>query len=69
MRRQSDESKPYRTAAVLFATSGIIFVILAGLARNVGVFMPIGIALVILSMGFWQRSRMPTGGEEGDSSE
>ena len=45
------DSKPYRTAAILFVISGIIFVILT----VVGIyFLPVGIALVILSIAFWQ---------------
>jgi hypothetical protein len=68
-RGSSDKPESYRTAATLFAFSGLVFILVAAVSRKVGVFLPVGIALIVLSMGFWQRSRMPTNGEGEDSSE
>ena len=58
--KTSKNSKSYRTAAILFSISGFIFIILSAVSGKVGVFLPIGIALVIISVGFWQYSKKPT---------
>jgi Flp pilus assembly protein TadB len=55
--KQSGISKSYKTAATLFAVSGVLFVIVSVVSGKIGVFLPIGIALVIISIGFWQRSK------------
>jgi len=55
--KTSKNSKSYRTAAILFSISGFIFIILSAVSGKVGVFLPIGIALVIISFGFWQQSK------------
>jgi len=60
MRRLSKNSKSYKTAATLFSISGLLFIIVGIVAGKIGIFLPIGIALVVISMGFWQRSRKPT---------
>ena len=67
-RGSSDKPDSYRTAAILFAFSGLVFILVAAVSRKVGVFLPVGIGLIVLSMGFWQRSRMSTNGEGEDSS-
>ena len=51
------DSKSYKTAAILFSISGFIFIIVAVISGKIGVYLPIGIALVIISIGFWQRSK------------
>lgn len=56
----SRNSKSYKTAAILFAISGFIFIIVnivSVVSGKIGVFLPIGIALVIISIVFWQRSK------------
>jgi len=53
--KSSENSKSYKTAALLFAISGIIFIILSGVSGIY--FLPIGIALIIISILFWQRSK------------
>ena len=58
--KTSKNSKSYRTAAILFSISGFIFIILSAVSGKVGVFLPIGIALVIISVGFWQYSKKLT---------
>jgi hypothetical protein len=69
MRRTRDDPRSYRAAAILFSTSGAIFLVLAAVGREVGAFLPIGIALIVLSMGFWKRSRKPARGDGEDSSD
>ena len=64
----SKNSKSYKTAAILFSISGFIFFILSVVSSKIGVFLPIGIALVIISIGFWQRSKKLTDNEHKDSS-
>jgi len=58
--KTSKNSKSYRTAAILFSISGFIFIILSAVSGKVGVFLPIGIALVIISIAFWQYSKKLT---------
>jgi len=53
----SKNLKAYKTAATLFLISGVIFVIEAAVSRKIGVFLPVGIALVIVSIVFWQHDR------------
>jgi len=55
--KPSGDSKSYRTAATLFAISGLLFIIVSVVSGKIGVFLPIGIALVIISILFWQRSK------------
>ena len=50
-------SESYRKAAILYSISGAVFIILAAVGREVAVFLPIGIALVILSIAFWQQGK------------
>jgi membrane-bound ClpP family serine protease len=50
-------AKSYKTAAVLFSISGFVFIIVSVVSGKIGVFLPIGIALLIISIGFWQRSK------------
>jgi drug/metabolite transporter (DMT)-like permease len=63
------EGKRWRTAAIFYSIGGIIFIIVGAIGGRIGVFLPIGIALVILSMAFWQRSKKLTYNEQEDSSE
>jgi membrane-bound ClpP family serine protease len=51
--KPSKNSKSYKNAAILFSISGFIFIILSVVSGKIGVFLPIGIALVIISIGFW----------------
>jgi membrane-bound ClpP family serine protease len=53
----SKNLKAYKTAATLFLISGVIFVIEGAVTRKIGVFLPVGIALVIISILFWQHSK------------
>jgi hypothetical protein len=42
---------------MLFSVSGVLFVIVTVVSGKIGVFLPIAIALLIISIGFWQRSK------------
>ena len=53
MDKQSEGVKSYKTGAILFAVSGLIFIILSIVSRIF--FLPIGIALLIISLAIWQR--------------
>jgi hypothetical protein len=52
----SKDLKAYRTAAILFAISGILFMIVSAISSQI-VFLPVGIALVIISIVLWQHSK------------
>ena len=52
MGKQPENSKKYKTAAILFAVGGFILIIL-GIADII--YLPIGIALIIISFAIWQR--------------
>ena len=53
--KSSENSKSYKSTAMLFALSGIIFIILSIVSGIY--FLPIGIALFIISILSWQRSK------------
>jgi len=57
----SKNLKSYKTAAILFSISGLLFIIVAAVSSNI-VFLPVGIALVIISIVFWQQGKKPTNG-------
>lgn len=77
MSEGSKNYKSYRTSAILFLISGIIFIILGivtsiieGIAASrIVIYLPIGIALLIVSKGKWQKSRKIKENEQGNSSE
>jgi hypothetical protein len=52
----SKNLKAYKTAAILFSISGLLFIIVAVVSSNI-VFLPVGIALVIISIVFWQQGK------------
>jgi membrane-bound ClpP family serine protease len=56
----SKNPKSYRTAAILFSISGLIFIIVAAVSSKVGVFLAPGIALVIIGIALWQHSKKLT---------
>jgi len=57
----SKNLKSYKIAAILFSISGLLFIIVTAVSSNI-VFLPVGIALVILSIAFWQSSKKLTNG-------
>ena len=66
MSQSSKSHKSYRTAAILFMISGIILIILS---ISKIYFLPIGIALLIVSMGIWRQSHKIKETEQDNSSE
>ena len=65
----SKDSKFNKTAALLFAISGIIFILVGIVSGKIGIFLPIGIALIIISIGLWQRNKKLTNNEYENSSD
>ncbi len=57
----SKNIKSYKTAAILFSISGLLFIIVTVVSSNI-VFLPVGIALVIISIVFWQHGKKLTNG-------
>ena len=55
MSESSKSYKSYRTSAILFMISGILL-IMVGLVGDKIYLLPIGIALVALSLDIWQKS-------------
>ena len=55
----SKNPKPYRIAAILFSISGLLFIIEFAIGSNTA-FLPIGIALFIISIVFWKQSKKLT---------
>ncbi|MFC1952131.1 hypothetical protein ACFLV8_00650 [Chloroflexota bacterium] len=66
MSEGSKDYTSYRNSAILFMTSGLVFIILSIIKIY---FLAIGIALVIVGMGIWQKSRKIKENEQGNSSE
>ena len=52
----SKNLKAYKTAAILFTIGGLLFIIVAVISSQI-VFLPVGIALVIISIVLWQQSK------------
>ena len=52
----SKNLKAYKTATILFTISGLLFIIVAVISSKI-VFLPVGIALVIISIVFWQQGK------------
>jgi len=48
--------KSYKIAAMLFSISGLLFIIVAVISSQI-VFLPVGIALVIISIVMWQQGK------------
>ena len=60
MGKLSTNSKSYKTAAILFSISGFILIVVGVVSIYTGkipIFIPIGIALVVISMVFWQQRK------------
>ena len=55
----SKNLKSYKIAAILFSISGLLFIIVTIVSSNI-VFLPVGIALIIISIVFWQHGKKPT---------
>ena len=62
------DAKAYKTAATLFSISGLLFIIVGVVGGKIAIFLPVGIALVIISIVIWQHSKKLTDNERKDSS-
>ncbi|MFC1944879.1 hypothetical protein ACFLX5_05310 [Chloroflexota bacterium] len=60
--------KSYKTSAKLFSISGLLFIIVGIVGGKISIFLPIGIALVIVGINLWQHSKKLTNNEDKDSS-
>jgi len=45
-----------KVAAILFSISGLLFIIVFAISGNIA-FLPVGIAMFIISVALWQHSR------------
>ena len=52
----SKNPKASKAAAILFSISGLLFIIVFAISSNIA-FLPIGIALFIISVVLWQHSK------------
>ena len=57
----SKNLKNYKTAAILLSISGLLFIIVAVISSKI-FFLPVGIALAIISIVFWQQGKKLTNG-------
>jgi len=57
----SKNLKAYKTAATLFSISGLLFIIVTAVSSKI-FFLPVGIALIIISIVFWQQGKKLTNG-------
>jgi uncharacterized membrane protein len=67
MSKPARDSKSYKTAAILFAISGLIFIVVGVInlvAGNAPIFLILGIAFVVISMVYRQQSRKMTDNTE-----
>ena len=54
----SKNPKASKAAAILFSISGLLFIIVSAIGGNIA-FLPIGIAMFVISIALWQHSRKP----------
>ena len=57
----SKNLKNYKTAAILLSISGLLFIIVAVISSKI-FFLPVGIALAIISIVLWQQGKKLTNG-------
>ena len=57
----SKNLKSYKTGAILFSISGLLFIIVTVISSQI-VFLPVGIALIIISIVLWQHGKKLTNG-------
>ena len=57
----SKNLRSHKTAAIFFLVGGLLFIIVAVISSKI-FFLPVGIALVIISIVFWQHGKKLTDG-------
>ena len=55
--KSSKNLKSFKTAAIFFSIGGFMFLISSVVSGEDEAFLPIGIAFVVISIAFWQRSK------------
>ena len=68
MSESSKSYKSYRTSARLFMISGVLLIVVSILGDKIYL-LPIGMALLIVSMGIWRQSHKIKEAEQDNSSE
>ena len=68
MSKSPKSYKSYRTSAIMFMISGVVFIIVSFLGYKI-YFIPIGIALFIVGIGIWRKSQKIKENEQDNSSE
>ena len=66
--KSSKDSKRYKTSATLFSITGLLLIIVGIVGGEIAIFLPIGIALIIISTIIWQYSNKLTDNESKDFS-
>ena len=66
--KSSRDVKSTKIAATCYLISGFIFVIVAAVSGKVGIYLPLGVALFIISICFWQHSKRLADNEHKGSS-
>lgn len=66
--KSSKDLKAYKTSATLFSISGIVFIIVGTIGGKIGIFLPIGVAFIIISIAIWQYSNKLIDSKPRDSS-
>jgi len=66
--KSPEKSKSYKTASIFFLIGGLIFIIVGAVSSRIGSYLPIGIALVIISLAFWQHSKKLADNERKNSA-
>ena len=46
-----------RSGISLFFIAGVVFIILSVISRKVGIFLPIGVAMIVIGMGAQRRAQ------------
>ena len=62
-----EELKRYKTAAILFSISGLVFIIVGIVSGKIAIFLTIGIALIFTSIVFRQYGNKLDDNKDGDS--
>lgn len=68
-KNSSKETKRYKTSAILFSICGVLSIIVAIISSKIGIYLPIGIAFIIISIVIWQYGIKLTENEDSSSSE
>ena len=51
------ERNRVRSTVILSFIAGVVFIILAAVSRKVGIFLPVGVALIVIGMALQKRAQ------------